>query len=328
MPVYNPAEHLVEALESLLAQTYGDFRLVLVDDRSKDETPEVVERYWAIDDRISYHRNERRLGLTRNWRRTFELAMEACPDAEYFAWVSDHDVWHPRWLEVLLREIDRRPDASIVFPLSAVLAENRGLDQRAASVDTSDTGSFGRRLYTLSRRLRAGHVVYGLCRASTVRRAGVFRHVLYADRLLVTELGFYGALVSVPETLWYKRPTGKFSVRRQRAACFPDGTPPYAALPWWLQHAWCFAWFLGVRGKGRPLISRSAAFSLAVQYIWWNAGLIGMNRWRWYRKAHYNWMERRPEPPADLPPRAARLEALRSRARGEARALKELVRAR
>ena len=79
----------------------------MVDDCSSDETAEIVARYAGDDERIHFSRNDRRLGLVGNWRRAFELANELHPDLDYFAWGSDHDAWHPRWLESLVPELER-----------------------------------------------------------------------------------------------------------------------------------------------------------------------------------------------------------------------------
>lgn len=242
-PLFNAADHLPEALDSLLGQTYREFHLVLVDDRSSDETGDVVTAVQKRDSRVTYVVNEERLGLTRNWRATFETAMRSVPDAEYFAWVSDHDFWHPRWLEVLVETLDRRPDAVLAYPRAAVLRDGGVLQLRPPSLDTTGTVGRSARMRRLTHEMRAGYMVYGLARAGAVRRAGGFRHVLYADRLVLTELAQQGELVEVPEVLWYKRPTAeKFSVERQRRACFPDGEPRYARLPWYLTHAGALAW--------------------------------------------------------------------------------------
>ena len=95
VPLYNHADDLPETLESLLIQSYRGFRLVCVDDQSTDATGDIVQRYAAQDARIVYTRNPARLGMIDNWRRAFELALADTPNAEYFAWASDHDIWHP-----------------------------------------------------------------------------------------------------------------------------------------------------------------------------------------------------------------------------------------
>ena len=69
VPLYNHAEALPETLESLLAQSYREFRLVCVDDQSTDATGDIVQCYAARDARIVYTRNHSRLGMIDDWRR-------------------------------------------------------------------------------------------------------------------------------------------------------------------------------------------------------------------------------------------------------------------
>ncbi len=98
LPAYNRPDSLPQAIESLLSQTFGAFELVIVDDANSPETALVAERYRRHDPRIHYEANPLRLGMVDNWRRVFERGRRVYPGATYFAWVSDHDVWHPRWL--------------------------------------------------------------------------------------------------------------------------------------------------------------------------------------------------------------------------------------
>ena len=117
-PLFNHAKDFREAIESILGQTFTDFALVLVDDRSNDETPQIAKEYVALDSRVSYQVNAQRLGLVDNARRSFEIARERYPEAEYFAWASDHDLWHPRWLQELVGALDRHPDVVLAYPLN------------------------------------------------------------------------------------------------------------------------------------------------------------------------------------------------------------------
>lgn len=268
LPLYDASETLPEALESLLTQTRRDYAVLLVDEGVRPETAAIAERYRALDDRVSYHCNERRLGLTRNWRRAFELARAAYPDAEYFAWASDHDVWHPRWLEALVRALDACPDAALAFPDVAILGSDGELRLRPPTPDTTDVQGVRGVLDRIIRgRLRAGHMVYGLFRTAALERAGGFRDVLIADRLVVSEVALLGPLVRVPEVLWYRRITSPFSLARQRRSCFPGRPPLYAYVPWVLTHAAVLFWNLTVKGTQRPRIGRLEGAAAAAVYL-------------------------------------------------------------
>jgi glycosyltransferase involved in cell wall biosynthesis len=72
IPSYRGAPYVAAAIESVLAQTFSDFELLIVDDDSPDETALVVRRY--CDPRIRFVRNERNLGAEGNWNRCLCLA--------------------------------------------------------------------------------------------------------------------------------------------------------------------------------------------------------------------------------------------------------------
>jgi glycosyltransferase involved in cell wall biosynthesis len=91
LPTYNRADYLEEALESVLAQTFADFEVVVVDDGSTDDTPARLARYG---ERIRVIRQENRgVGAARN--RGIEAAR-----GRYVAFIDNDDLWHPRKLEV------------------------------------------------------------------------------------------------------------------------------------------------------------------------------------------------------------------------------------
>src|SRR5262249_14421824 len=62
MTAYNRASFIAPAIESVLAQTFADFELVIVDDCSTDDTPDIARRYARLDSRVRVLINERNLG--------------------------------------------------------------------------------------------------------------------------------------------------------------------------------------------------------------------------------------------------------------------------
>jgi glycosyltransferase involved in cell wall biosynthesis len=268
-PIYNRADHLPEALESILIQTFADFVVVLVDDASSDATPEIVTRYRAVDTRVHYVRNESRQGMIENWRRAFHHAHEQFPGADYFAWISDHDVWHPCWLKALVSALDAHPDVVLAYPLNLKIdATGATLPRKPWRFETMGVASVPGRLAATCWGMSAGNMVYGLFRIRALCRAGVFRSILVPDRFLLVELSLYGQFEQVKQVLWYRRSFGRvFSLRRQRLSFYPNGRPLYAYIPWWISHGAALGWLLGVRGTGRPLVGRAAGALLALQYF-------------------------------------------------------------
>ena len=116
MTLRNRAEYLTEAIDSLLAQSYTRFELVLVDDGSTDGTEAIARAYEQRDPHVRYIRFAGRRGMVAAWRSAFEQA--SAGGASYVAWGSDHDRWHPRWLETLVGTLERYPDVLLAYPLT------------------------------------------------------------------------------------------------------------------------------------------------------------------------------------------------------------------
>lgn len=269
LPLYNGGPYVDEALESLLAQTYRDVAFVCVDDGSNDGTDAVVRRYMRHDQRLSYERNQERVGMIRNWRRVFEAAREQHGEFEYFAWGSDHDVWHRCWIERMVAALDTYPEAVLAHPLALGITDGDVVVREPFEFETDGILERGRRLRIAAGGMAAGYMIYGLMRAPYLPRCGIFREVLLPDRLLLSELACFGTFVQVPEILWYRRfrPGVIASIDRQRASFFPEGAPVHSYMPWWLQHSWALGTSLVIRGAGRPEIPRAEAARLAVRFL-------------------------------------------------------------
>ena len=267
IPAYENAEYLPEALESLLGQTRRDFAIVVADDSGSDEPRRIVERYAGGDVPVVYRRNPERLGMAANWRAAFALARESFPGMELFAWGSDHDVWHPRWLAELVAALDAEPEAVAAYPHSYRIDAAGRVLRGPWSFDTRAEPSPARRLELAVEGMSAGNMVYGLFRADALAAAGIFRSVLAPDRLLLTELAVRGRFVQVDDVLWYRRFAKAVTNERQRETLFAGSPPLHARLPWWIVHSAVVGWSIGLRGDGldarerRAIALRHAALS-------------------------------------------------------------------
>ncbi len=99
VPTYNGGEPLRAAIASVLAQTWRDFELIVIDDGSTDATPEIVRSF--ADPRVRYLRNERNLGPQGNWNRCLDEAR-----GRYFKLLPHDDLLHPQCLERQIRVLD------------------------------------------------------------------------------------------------------------------------------------------------------------------------------------------------------------------------------
>ena len=267
MPAYSRPDVLPRTLESLLSQTYRDFALLIVDDDPSAETAAIVETYARDYPNVSYEANGRRLGMVENWRKTFRRARKAYPASPYFAWVSDHDVWHARWLAEMVAALDADPGVVLAYPENLRMMA----DQSRMAIKVFETvgiSSRADRMRASARFMLAGDMIYGLMRAEALDDAGVFRAVITPDRQVLLALSLFGTVKQVPEVLWYREMLHRFDLRRQREAFFPGGAPLYAYAPSHLQHFVVLMSDFAVRGRGKPAFGRLAGAYYAMLQLW------------------------------------------------------------
>jgi glycosyltransferase involved in cell wall biosynthesis len=109
LPVYNTRpEHLREAIDSILAQTFADFELLILNDCSTNANVEEVVKSYT-DPRIVYAVNERNLGISPSRNRLLDMAQ-----GEYLAVMDHDDISLPERFEKQVAFLDAHPDVGIV----------------------------------------------------------------------------------------------------------------------------------------------------------------------------------------------------------------------
>ena len=127
LPVYNSERYLRQSLDSLLAQTFPHFVLVISDNASTDGTAQICQQYAAADSRIKYSRNETNIGNPRNFNRVAGLA-----ETRYLKWSTADDFWEPSFLERALEVMERDKTIALCYP-QAVLSMQMDATQRTTT---------------------------------------------------------------------------------------------------------------------------------------------------------------------------------------------------
>ena len=125
IPVYNRERYLCVAVNSILAQTFADFELLLVDDGSTDGSLELMQRYAARDPRVRIETNGANLGIPRTRNRGLELAR-----GEYIALLDSDDYAYPGRLEAQVRFLEAHPDHVQVGSWGSFMDEQGHLARR------------------------------------------------------------------------------------------------------------------------------------------------------------------------------------------------------
>jgi glycosyltransferase involved in cell wall biosynthesis len=129
VPVYNVEKYLRTCIESIINQTYTDWELILVDDGSPDNCPQICDEYAARDARIrTVHRENGGQSAARNSGLSVQKG-------DFIAFLDSDDFWHERYLEIMMATLIK-DDADIVQ-----CSYLRGCDSKFPKVDVMNTAS-------------------------------------------------------------------------------------------------------------------------------------------------------------------------------------------
>ncbi len=201
LPVHDGERYVADALGSILGQTWRDLEVVICDNASTDATREICEAFAARDPRVRYYRNERNLGASPNWNRTFELSR-----GELFKWAAHDDVLCPNYIERAVAALDAEPDAVLCQSLIVYIDHGgRRLGLYDSGLGEAAAPRRSTRFATLALRSHTCTELYGLIRRSALR--GSLLHGSYhgGDRALLAQLALRGRFIQVREPLLHIR---------------------------------------------------------------------------------------------------------------------------
>ena len=111
MPVYNVERYIEQAVQSVFAQSFHDFELLIIDDCSPDQSIDICRSFHDSRMQIIVHRENRGLAGARN------TAIRHAA-GEYLAFLDSDDAWHPHKLERHVAHLDQNPQVGISFSRS------------------------------------------------------------------------------------------------------------------------------------------------------------------------------------------------------------------
>jgi hypothetical protein len=234
MPIYNAEQYLALALESLLAQDYPHFELIISDNHSPDRTEEICRQFAERDSRIRYIRQPQNQGMPWNFARVVHEAK-----GEYFLWAAHDDLFHPSYIRKCLETLAAHPEA--IFCCTEInFIDADGLPHCDwANKPYSNIETLGmtppQRIHELIS--RAGwFATYGVMRLENAKKMSLGLGVWGFDVVLIEELLLLGDFVKVHEPLFSYRMAKSKSVEDYQLAFNSDANPlsatktPYADL--------------------------------------------------------------------------------------------------
>lgn len=204
LPVYNGENFIQETLDSLLAQTFQNFELIICDNASTDRTETICREYATKDKRIRYYRNSENLGAAKNYNRTFELST-----GQYFKWAAHDDLCAPEFLERCVEILDTCPSVILCYP------QEHWIDDKGNIIKTN-SDLLNLRSPKVTQRFKQYHdiwyqrgympaMVFGLIRANELNKTKLIEEYVWADLPLCAELALRGEFYEIPEYLFFYR---------------------------------------------------------------------------------------------------------------------------
>ncbi len=200
VPVFNGDNYIAEALESVLAQTYGDFEVIVSDNGSSDRTQEICRGFAERDPRVHYYRSDENRGVYWNFRRVWEPAQ-----GDYFMWLAHDDKLAPEFLEHCVAALDRDPNAVLSYPKAIDIDEQGNHLVYKEQNLNADAARPDQRFRELVRMDHNCEAIFGIIRTATLRKIRIFGNFADADRVMLAELALYGPYSQVPEFLFLHR---------------------------------------------------------------------------------------------------------------------------
>jgi glycosyltransferase involved in cell wall biosynthesis len=199
LPVHNGQNYVSESLDSLLAQTYTDYELIISDNASTDDTEEICRDYLARDERIQYVRQPVNLGAAPNHNYLVQVAR-----GKLFKWAAHDDLFAPKLVERCIEALDNQPELILAHAYMGHVDEHGELlkiyDYCLATDSRRPSDRFRSLMFT-----EGGDDFYGVIRTELMRRIAPHNSYHNAGRKLVAELSLYGPFHQVPEIMFFRR---------------------------------------------------------------------------------------------------------------------------
>lgn len=219
LPVYNGQQFLADAINSHLAQTCGDFELIISDNASTDATQEICHEFASKDKRIIYVRNLINLGCAPNFNRAYEFVR-----GQYIRWAAHDDLVAPTHLAECLAALRSDPSLVLAQTQVRVIAE-KGEGGRMKAEDSSfiphpsslhsaalhdpprtlDHADPSVRFEELLLRTLWCFEIFGLMRKEFVDRTPLHGSFYGSDKVLLAYLILMGRFVEIPQPLFLRR---------------------------------------------------------------------------------------------------------------------------
>lgn len=199
LAVFNGEKYLAKAIDSILAQTYKDFELIICDNASSDRTGELCRQYASQDPRIRYYRNAQNIGGVNNENRVFELSQ-----GKYFRLTAHDDILAPELIAKSVLVLEQNPQVILCYS-DIVVIDSEGKHLKTINSNVGNKNQPYQRFRKLASKEHRCEATYALTRTEVLKAIGPQLNYSDSDRTFLAELSLFGKFYKIDEPLFYKR---------------------------------------------------------------------------------------------------------------------------
>ena len=203
IPVFNGEKYLPQAIDSILAQTYQDFEIIISDNASTDQTENICHEYLRKDNRIHYYRSEINHGAAWNWNHVFELS-----SGVYFKWVAHDDIYDPQYLEKCISVLLKDPAIILCHSKNALIDELGNIIGKYKPATLRDSKEPHERFREVLNRKgfpTLAWLIFGVFRRDVLAKSQLYGRHIAADWNFLGEISLIGQIFELPEFLFLRR---------------------------------------------------------------------------------------------------------------------------
>jgi len=222
LPVYNGENFVREAIDSILAQTFHDFELIISDNASTDSTEAICRAYANQDKRVRYYRNKENIGASKNFSRVFKFA-----SGEYFKWAAHDDVYLPEYLSKCVKVLDQNPSIVLCHCRTASIDQHGQMIKIWNIVPELDSLNPHLRFRKALHLGEEFYFVWGLLRKDILDKTPLLGNFIWHDRAFISGMSLWGRIHQIREDLFLQREHPLRSVN------FYNWRKPHQAIVWY-----------------------------------------------------------------------------------------------
>jgi glycosyltransferase involved in cell wall biosynthesis len=204
VPVRNGEKYLPRLFDSLLAQNFSAFEVIIGDNRSDDRTEEICRDYAQRDPRIKYFKHPENLGQSGNFNRVFELSQ-----GKYFRWIGDDDWVEPDYTRKCVDFLETHPGFTAVTTEQDHVFDDGTAHYKEYRGERCDSPlphvRFQRMLWLLTSDFGFIDPMYTLYSREVICQTRKMQLMPGQDHVLAAELSLVSRFGHIPECLAHRR---------------------------------------------------------------------------------------------------------------------------